>query len=290
MDYQFAVENIKKNYTMSDVEMAGFAAKLSDFDWKVFEIIVENGISEEKIAKEVCVRELVRNNEPCVCENTVWRSIKLLVTLNLFEAIKTITGWRTFNILALTTFGNSMYTNAFLKNPPAQEHQLISAVHDNVHHGYMIKDTAEILKTKFDYWAVTTDPKHNTFKFRDGLASVPDVCAMRHGGGLDCFEVECGNHHQADMEDKLTKLCRLDCRIILVGQNRKVVSGTLKRQVDSWVAHIGREKLLARGKQVILTTIMDLSKGKATYLYNFESDEPICFIERKRKEVTLDEE
>ena len=92
------------------------------------------------------------------------------------------------------------------------------------------------------------------------------------------------------MDVKLTKLCRLDCRIILVGQNRKVVSSILKRQVDSWVARIGREKLLARGKQVILTTITDLSKGKATYLYNFESDEPVCFIERKRKEVTLDEE
>ena len=118
MDYQFAVENIKKNYTMTGVEMAGFAAKLSDFDWKIFEIIVANGISEEKIAKEVCVRELIRMNEPCVCENTVWRSIKFLVNLNLFDVEKIVTGYRSFNILELTTFGSTMYVNAFQKSQP----------------------------------------------------------------------------------------------------------------------------------------------------------------------------
>ena len=137
---------------------------------------------------------------------------------------------------------------------------------------------------------VTTGREENTINFRDGLSCIPDVCAIRRDSKLDCFEVECGNHHQVDVDVKLTKLCRLDCRIILVGQNCKIVSSILKRQVDSWVARIGREKLLARGKQVILTTITDLSKGKATYLYNFESDEPICFIKRKRREVTLDEE
>ena len=290
MDYQFARENIKQNYTMTEVEMSGFAAKLSDFDWKVFEIIVANGISEEKVAKEVCIRELIKMNEPCVCENTVWRSIKFLVNLNLFDVIKTVTGWRTFNILELSTFGGMMYVNAFQKNPPSQEHKRIAAEHANIHHGYMIMDTAEILRTKFGYWSVTTGRKENTITFHDGLSCIPDIRALRQDGGMDCFEVECGNHHQVDMHNKLTKLCRLDCRIIIVGQNRKIVSGVLKGQVDSWVAHIGREKLLARGKQVILTTISDLNKGKATYLYNFEADEPICFIGRKRKEVTLDEE
>lgn len=290
MDYQFAVENIKKNYTMTGVEMAGFAAKLSDFDWKIFEIIVANGISEEKIAKEVCIRELIRMNEPCVCENTVWRSIKFLVNLNLFDVAKIVTGYRSFNILELSTFGSTMYVNAFQKKPAVQAHKRIKAEHANVHHGYMVMDTADILRSKFDYVKVTTGREENTINFRDGLSCIPDVCAIRRDSKLDCFEVECGNHHQVDMDVKLTKLCRLGCRIIIVGQNRKIVSGVLKRQVDSWVAHIGQEKLLARGQQVILTTISDLSKGKATYLYNFESDEPICFIERKRKEVTLDEE
>lgn len=290
MDYQFAVENIKKNYTMTGVEMAGFAAKLSDFDWKIFEIIVANGISEEKIAKEVCVRELIRMNEPCVCENTVWRSIKFLVNLNLFDVEKIVTGYRSFNILELSTFGSTMYVNAFQKKPAVQAHKRIKAEHANVHHGYMVMDTADILRSKFDYVKVTTGREENTINFRDGLSCIPDVCAIRRDSKLDCFEVECGNHHQVDVDVKLTKLCRLDCRIILVGQNRKIVSDILKRQVDSWAARIGRKKLLARGQQVILTTISDLSKGKATYLYNFESDEPVCFIERKRKEVTLDEE
>ena len=290
MDYQFARENIKQTYAMTEVEMSEFAEKLSDFDWKVFEIIVANGISEEKVAKEVCIRELIKMNEPCVCENTVWRSIKFLVNLNLFDAEKIVTGYRSFHILKLSKFGVMMFVNAFLKNPPPQEHKRIAAEHANVHHGYMVMDTADILRSKFDYVKVTTGREENTINFRDGLSCIPDVCAIRRDSKLDCFEVECGNHHQVDMDVKLTKLCRLGCRIIIVGQNRKIVSDILKRQVDSWVTHIGREKLLARGQQVILTTISDLSKGKATYLYNFESDEPVCFIERKRKEVTLDEE
>lgn len=289
MKYQFARENIRKTYAMTNVEMEEFAAKLSDFDWKIFEIIVSNGISEEKMAKTFCVRGLIAQNEPCVSEDTVWRSIKFLVNINLFEVEKVVTGYRGFNILKLTSFGHMMFVHAFLKNPPLQEHEKIIKEHSSIHHGYMVLDLAEILRKKFGCNEVWTGRKENQITLGDGLSCIPDV-VVRYNEHYDYFEVECGNHHLADMHDKLTKLARLNGRIFIVGQNREIVTGVLKKQVDSWVTYIGREKLFAKRKRLILTTITDLLHRRLTYVYNFEFDEPFYAIQRKRKEVTLDED
>ena len=99
---------------------------------------------------------------------------------------------------------------------------------------------------------------------------------------MDLYEVECGNHHQADFNNKLNKLTRLTKCINIVGPNRKVVTNILKKQVESWIEYNGRIDLLRKGITVRLTTITDLKNDKWTYIYDMTMDEPICCFGKKK--------
>ena len=99
------------------------------------------------------------------------------------------------------------------------------------------------------------------------------------------YEVECGNHHQPDMDAKCDKMARLTKHLIFVGQNRKIVCGVLKRQLESWIERRGRMNLLQKGIRVYLTTMYDLDVNKWTYIYDMTSDEPISCIRENKKET-----
>ncbi len=62
--------------------------------------------------------------------------------------------------------------------------------------------------------------------------------------------------------------------LIFVGQNRKIVCGVLKRQLESWIEHRGRINLHQKGIKVYLTTMSDLEANKWTYIYDMTTDEP----------------
>ena len=63
--------------------------------------------------------------------------------------------------------------------------------------------------------------------------------------------------------------------IIIVGQNRQIVGGNLKRQVENWIAKEW-ESLIKWDVEVYLTTITDLKNDKWTYCYGLETSEPQC--------------
>lgn len=145
----------------------------------------------------------------------------------------------------------------------------------------MILDTKSILEEKGIYYSVCMDRSRNTILMHDGHQYIPDVVGLRKGA-MDLYEVECGNHHQADFINKLNKLTRLTKCVNIVGPNRKVVTNILKKQVESWIEYNGRIDLLRKGITVRLTTITDLKNDKWTYIYDMTTDEPICSFGKKK--------
>ncbi len=275
-----------EDQTLYNVNIDDFTDKLKELDWRIFEIIVANGISEEKEAKTFCIDELIRHYRRCVSKDTVWRSIKLLINVNFFKVQKIVTGYRKFNILVLTDLGSWVYMTVFKKMAPLQEHDIIGKQHANWHHGYMIKDVKTILEKTGQYHLVSTGRKENAIELSDGKKYIPDVRALTHDkeNPFAYFEVECGTHHQLDIDDKCYKITRLVKEIRFVGQNRRIVNGILKKQLEHWIERVGREKLLRAGIKVYLTTLIDLSKGNWTYIYDMTADEPICSF-KNGKEV-----
>lgn len=278
----------KMTDTLMQIRLSDYSDKLKSYDWWVFEIIVSMGISEEKEAKEICVDEIIKRYGVCVSEDTVWRSIKFLVNINFFTVMKINTGYRNFNILNLTDVGDAAYMLKYKKKPAVPEHKRLAGEHASYHHGYTIKDAKTILEKKPIYISVETGRNENTIRFPDGTAYIPDIRAFMSLTSVHYYEIECGNHHQVDINAKCDKMARLTRNIIFVGQNRKIVCSILKRQLESWIEQRGRINLLAHGIKVYLTTMSDLDANKWTYIYDMKTDEPsCCFRENKNKKETI---
>ena len=197
--------------------------------------------------------------------------------------IKINTGYRNFNLLNLTEIGALAYINKFKQKPAIQEHVLIHSHHASYHHGYMIKDTKTILERIGLYRDVETRRDKNTIQFYDGAICIPDIIAVMSNSEAHYYEVECGNHHQFDINEKCDKLARLTKHIIYVGQNRKSVCGVLRKQLEAWIEYRGREELRHLGIKVYLTTISDLSDKKWTYFYDMKTNKPICCFKEKEE-------
>lgn len=262
------------------VRLKDYDKKLSELDWRIFKIIVAGGISEEKEAKEMAITRLIEEYRLCISEDTAWRSIKSLVKIGLYDAVKMFTGYRNFNILILTDIGAQLYRLKNKKEPPIQEHKILKSQHASVLHGYMVKDTAAILKKKQLYKIVSTSRKGNLIKLHDGRTLIPDVIGMRENRSIDCYEVECGNHNQDDFNAKCNKLIAVSNRVFIIGQNRDRVTRILKPQIENWIKAAGKRHLTDSGVKVYLYSITDLAKDQVTYYYDMVSDEPVCCFKK----------
>lgn len=247
--------------------------QLKEMHWQTFEIIVDSGVSEVSVARRLVAEKLIDNGES-ISNEKASRLIKQLVTLMLFNQIKVSTGMRWFTVLTLTDIGIKLYIEKFRKSPVETEYQKIVREHENVEHGYTIKDVVQILKDTGRYRSVSMSRRGNAIQMPDGRSCIPDiVCCLPNG--IEYYEVECGNHHQSDFNDKCNKLKSVTQNLFFVTPNRETVEKKLKPQIEQWIRECGRALLEMSGVVVYLTSISDLSGQRWTYVYNMKDERPI---------------
>ena len=116
--------------------------------------------------------------------------------------------------------------------------------------------------------------KGNHIKLPDNRSCIPDiVCCMKNE--MEYYEVECGNHHQSDFNDKCDKLKSITSNLFFVAPNRETVEKKLKPQIEAWIRTHGIQLLQISGVVVYLTSISDLAAGRWTYVYNMQDEKPI---------------
>lgn len=249
-------------------------SQMKTIHWKVFEIIVSNGISESSIAKETAFKKLASDGMDVSVEK-VGRAIKHLVTLCLFAQQKVNTGIRWFNILNLTDTGRKIYIDKYKAVPPESESKKIIREHENATHGYLIKDVAKILEDTGKYRSVSMSRRSNTINLPSGKVCIPDIVCCQQNS-IDYFEVECGNHHQSDFNDKCNKLKKITQNLYFITPNKEVAEKRLKPQIEKWIKSCGVTQLRLSGVTVYLTSVSDLAAQKWGYVFDMQKDEPIC--------------
>ena len=254
-------------------DIKDITSQMKDIHWEIIELIVSNGISEMSRAREMICRNIKDEGEP-VGTDKASRLIRQLVRMTVFTQLKISTGMRWFTVLKLTSVGEKLYTERFNKKPVETDYDKVVREHDNATHGYTIMDTAQILRDTGRYNSVSTSRKGNMVKLSDGRCSIPDiVCCSKHN--VEYYEVECGNHHQSDFNDKCDKLRGFTSQLFFVTPNREVADTKIKPQIEAWIKKSGRETLLKRGITVFLTSISDLAAGRWTFMFDMKSDKPV---------------
>ena len=281
-------ENYNETPQMNEVNLDDIKNLMKPMHWLAFEVIVSQGISEEKEAKHAIIDKIILATKDIVSEDAAWRYIKHLVALRLFEVKRVDTGYRQFNILVITEIGRILYMLHFRKKVPASEAISIIKEHASLQHGYMIKDASLLLKQMELYDFVTTGRRDNLIKLENGRSVIPDIVAT-FSEYTDYFEVECGNHKQIDFNDKCSKLASITDRIIFIGRSFDAITNILKPQIEKWINSIGRERLYQLDKTVYLASIIDIKKNRWSYVFDMENKEPLRNIPILIREEFYDE-
>ena len=257
--------------------------KLKPVEWEILKAIVESGVSEMSRAKLVVNKQVVDEGDP-VGPDKAHRLLKHMETLNIFSQTKINTGMRWFTILRLTEVGQKLYIEKYRRKPVETDYQKVIREHGNAEHGYTILDVAQILSDTGKYRSISTSRKGNTLRLSEDRTCIPDiVCCLPNA--VEYYEVECGNHHQSDFNDKCDKLKSITQNLFFVAPNKETVEKKLKPQIEAWIKARGRSQLQLSGVVVYLTSISELAAQRWTYVFNMQSDKPIYTASTAPKQI-----
>ncbi len=254
-------------------DVTSITDQMKQVHWDIFQTIVESGLSEMSLIRmHVCKN--VKDEGEAIGSEKASRLIKDLTKIMVMTMEKINTGMRWFMVLKLTDIGKKIYIQQFKKMPVDTEYQQLAHEHDNAEHGYIIKDVAQILRDTGKYRSISMSRKGNAIRLPDGRTSIPDIVACTKTG-VEYYEVECGNHHPSDFNDKCNKLVLVTKNIFFVSPNRETVEKRMRPQIEGWIKSRGQRVLQKIGVVVYLTSISDLAAQRWSYVYNMSSETPV---------------
>ena len=243
--------------------------KMTTEMWRILEAIGNEGISEQTDVINYC-----KKYNPN-CEATIYNTLTALSKKRIISRTKIGTGIRWFLTIEFTGIGRDLFVEQYKKEPVETEVQKLIKKHDNVQHGYMIKDAAKILREIYHYKVVCIDRKRNHIPLSDGKSCIPDIVAVK-SQSTDYFELECGNHIQAEFNDKCNKLKMITKRINFIVPEAGVMMKKTMPQIEKWIKDSGGIKLLAQaGITVYVTTMTKFADKKWAVIYNMTENNPI---------------
>ena len=175
-----------------------------------------------------------------------------LVDFNLVEMDTISTGYRSKVIVYnISETGKALYEKQFNKKPVKSEKEMLGGQNKSYEHGYLIKDTAQVLKDMG--YAVKYDAKECRFPVPGAanLTYVPDVVAeisetfgSKSGTVANkmFIEVELGHHNQHDFNDKLDKARFITKEIFFIVPNEDVVT-KINEQLQAYSKSKLKEKI-----------------------------------------------
>ena len=264
-------EAFKKNYHMIDLDK--FMKDITPPMWLVVQTIGEQGINEQSEIKSYILQNLV-GTDSSINDSTINIAITNLMRMQILKRIKIVCGNRWFYIFELDEMGVRAYIGKYSKKPVLSEAQRLIKEHDNIKHGYLIKEASMIMKSKFDYESISTSRKVNYIRLPNGKACIPDIMCAK-SGTVDYYEVECGNHNQEDFNDKCNKYRMVTKTIHFIVPQNEVLK-TLQSQISGWIKSCGGHENLKKGEMVVkVTTMKKLLENKWELIYDMNSEEPV---------------
>lgn len=274
----------KKQQNFKVVDVGKIKEAMTELMWSYLYVVGNSGLTEYPEIKA----EIIGSTEKKVSDSAIYNAHNGLLASGIITAEKISAGSRWFLGIELTQLGIQIYIEKYGKPPMESEMKALIREHDNLRHGYAIKDASRILSDIGKYKSISTRRRGNAINLGDGKRCIPDIVCCGDGI-IDYYEVDCGNHRQSEFEDKCNKLKAITKNLYFIAPTREDMLDKLKPQLEKWISSCGGPYVLARSNiTVFLTSLYDLAAGKWVYIYNMESEEPVCLVKFRRKEGPSD--
>lgn len=250
-------EDIENVPTLTIENMDAYISAMTDIMWDIMEAIGTQGF-----AKSNDILNWIDNKSPNkYAKSNILNSLTTLKKMNILTAENVSTGYRRFQIFKFSQKGEEMFRAYFKKEPVESEIDKIIRDHDNVVHGYTIKDACELLINYHNCVYATMDRQEVTIKLPNGETYIPDIIAEKENGEKMYIEVELGNTPQKDFNNKCSKMLQVTKNLYFVTDVDETIRKKLEGQVSMWILSMGGKEKIA-GTTVYLTTMTQLSKGE----------------------------
>ena len=270
----------EQNFKVIDLEE--IKKSLTELMWTYVFVLGEKGLTEYPEIKN----EIINISEKKVSDTAVYNAHNSLLSAGIITAEKIRTGSRWFLGVELTQLGTQIFIDKYGNSPVESEMKALVREHDNLRHGYAIKDASRMLSDTGKYKSISTRRRTNTINLDGNKRCIPDIVCCGDGV-IDYYEVDCGNHRQSEFDDKCNKLKAVTKNLYFIAPTREDMLDKLKPQIEKWISSCGGPLVLAKSNvTVYLTSLYDLAAGKWVYIYNMESEEPVCLVKFRRRETS----
>jgi len=209
-------------------------AKLSMYHLAILQALGEFGYSETNdIIKKAT--ELTNIKDTLVRQN-----LEELVKSGIINQTKNATPVRkNLYLYSLSDLGCRLYKKHFDKQPVKSEMQKIAEQHDNIIHGYGIKDLAEIVLKANGRTNICYDSTQNQYTLpgMPGQRYVPDITSTLDGKTKEYWEYELGHHTQEDFNRKLLKAAVLTKELYIITPD-KVTKDKISKQLEEFMSYL----------------------------------------------------
>lgn len=234
---------------------------------EIIRIMGETGLNETKEIQAECLNQGKFTNT-----NKFREVLKLCKDNNLITETKNPVALRNQLVLnSLSDLGKVVYKRLFKKQPVIDEMTNIIRMHDNLIHGYNIKDTVTTLEG-LGYLNVCMDAQKNAIKLPGGSTYIPDVVAEVVNANdkkrmKTYWEIELGNHHNNDFFDKLEKAAKVTKEVTII-VDKVDTKEHVAKQINDFGMNIKKQN-----KQITLVVYLGtLKELKDTQLFNNETN------------------
>lgn len=234
---------------------------------EIIRIMGETGLNETKEIQAECLTQGKFTNT-----NKFREVLKLCKDNNLITETKNPVALRNQLVLnSLSDLGKVVYKRLFKKQPVVDEMTNIIRMHDNLIHGYNIKDTVTTLEG-LGYLNVCMDAQKNAIKLPGGSTYIPDVVAEVVNANdkkrmKTYWEIELGNHHNNDFFDKLEKAAKVTKEVTII-VDKVDTKEHVAKQINDFGMNIKKQN-----KQITLVVYLGtLKELKDTQLFNNETN------------------
>ncbi|QUH22032.1 hypothetical protein [Alkaliphilus sp. B6464] len=234
-----------------------YMSAMNDVMWDILESIGTEGFAKSTDITDFILDTLGKNYN----KSNVLNSISTLKKMNILSSETISTGYRRFQLFKFTQKGLDMYRDYFKKEPVESEIDKMIRDHDNIIHGFTIKDTMELLLQYHDCTHATMERSEVQIKLADGKTYIPDVVATKNDGGKIYVEVELGNTPQKDFNEKCRKMLEVTKDLYFVTDVEEKMKKKLEGQISMFILSIGGKEKIS-GVTFYLTTMTQLSKGE----------------------------
>jgi len=243
--------------TLTIENVDAYMSAMTDIMWDIME-----AIGTEGFAKSNDILNWIDNKSPNkYAKSNVLNSLTTLKKMNIVTADNVSTGYRRFQIFKFSQKGEEMFKAYFKIEPVESEIDKIIRDHDNVIHGYTIKDACELFLNYHNCTDANMKRQEVSIKLPNGETYIPDIIATKENGEKMYIEVELGNTPQKDFNNKCNKMLQVTKNLYFVTDVDETIRKKLEGQVSMWILSIGGKEKVT-GTTIYLTTMTLLSKGE----------------------------